>query len=455
MERARKMAYGLLSCTGRITITGMLIAIGKQFVDWTAAYQLFSVEERVIVPKLFEIATEVCLETLTPNQMIIAHMDDTIIRKVGKKVFGTSWRRDPLGPAFHTNFIWAQRFIQLSLSLHDEKMNCESRAIPIDFHHCPSVQKPSKNATSGDILIYKEQQKQQNLSLQGLERIKLLRAQLNNQGAEDRELFISVDGSYTNGTVLKNLPAKVTLIGRVRKDVHLNYLPETVKTKGRNCIYGAEVPTPEQIRQSDDIPWKEVQAWAAGKTHMFNVKVIKSLKWRAAGKDKIFQLVVIRPLGYRLKKGGKMLYRNPAYLICSDNDLAIDKLLQAYIWRWEIEVNFREEKTTNGCGDAQVRNEISAAKLPAFVVAMHAFIHLSDYVLKKNNMKVNLPKAKWEKTNANQRSSTNNILNIFRGYFWHENTAKSFSDFVENQHEIKSGNKTQNSYSSAAFYVRK
>jgi hypothetical protein len=454
MQRAKEMGYGLLSCMGRATVTGMLIAIGKQFSDWTAAYKLFTTD-RMNVTKLFEMSSQVCLENLESDQMLIAHMDDTIIRKVGKKIFGTSWRRDPLGPAFHTNFIWAQRFIQLSISLHDKEMNCQSRAIPIDFHHCPSVQKPSKGATEDELLGHKEAKKIQNLSVQGLERIKLLRERLDQQGAKERELILSVDGSYTNATILKNLPEGVTLIGRVRKDVHLNYLPETEKTKGRNRIYGKEVPTPEQIRQSDELPWLEVKAWAAGKCHTFNVKTIKSIRWRVAGKNHTLQLMVIRPLGYRLKKSGKILYRQAAYLICTDNDLSIEKLLQAYIWRWEIEVNFREEKTINGCGDAQVRNKISAAKLPAFVVAIHAFIHLADYITTKNKAKITLPKARWEKPEPNQRASTNNMLNLFRGYYWSEKSGKSFSDFVKNQHQIKSANNGTGVSSDAIFYIRK
>lgn len=153
-------------------------------------------------------------------------MDDTIIRKAGKKIHGTGWRRDPLGPAFHTNFIWAQRFIQLSLSLHDKGLNCKSRAIPVDFHHSPSVKKPSKNATEEELLEHKKEQKEQNLSKQGLERIKLIRERLDAQGAAQRELFLSVDGGYTNETILKDLPERVTLIGRIRKDTCLHYLPE-------------------------------------------------------------------------------------------------------------------------------------------------------------------------------------------------------------------------------------
>ena len=454
MQRAKELAFGLLSCTGRRTVTGMLIAVGKQFLDWTAAYQLF-MGTRIDIDKIFEVSSQVCLENLETDQMLIVHMDDTIIRKVGRKIAGTAWRRDPLGPAFHTNFIWAQRFTQLSLSLHDKGLNCSSRAVPVDFHHSPSVKKPSKNATQEELLEYKKAKKEQNLSKQGLERIKLFRKRLDGQGAGERELLLSVDGGYTNETIFKGLPEKVTLIGRIRKDAHLNYLPETEKTNGRKRVYGEEVPSPEQIRQSDDVPWEEVKAFAAGKSHTFSVKVVKSLKWRVAGGNHLLQLVVIRPLGYRLKKGGRMLYRKPAYLICTDNELSIEKLLQAYIWRWEIEVNFREEKTTNGCGDAQVRNEISSAKLPAFVVAMHAFLHLADHILTKKNANLALPKAKWEDAVPDQRPSTNNLLNLFRGYYWYGKLGKSFSDFVANQHQTQKAHNPIGECFSAVFYMRK
>ena len=433
----------------------MLIAVGRQFVDWTAAYQVFC-GSRMNTDHLFEVATKVCLEQLSPTQLIVAHMDDTILRKVGKKIHGTSWRRDPLGPAFSTNFIWAQRFIQLSLSLHSNTdINSQSRAIPVDFHHSPSVKKLAKNSSDEDKAAYKESQKQQNLSKQGLERIKLLRIRLDKQGAASRQLFLSVDGSYTNATILKGLPQGVTLIGRVRKDATLNYIPATEKTKGRNRKYGEAVPTPEHIRQSDDFAWQEVAGWAAGKKHTFNVKVVKSLKWRTAGQGHTFQLVIIRPLSYRLKNSGKLLYRKPAYLICSDNDLDIETLLQAYLWRWEIEVNFHDEKSNNGCGEAQVRNEISAVKVPQFVVAMHSFIHLANHIHSKLKPDIALPRAKWEQQKASIRTSTNNLLNNFRGCYVFEKLGKSFSDFVIKQRQIINAINPIIDAINPVFYIRK
>jgi hypothetical protein len=449
------LAHGLLSCTGRATITGMLIAVGRQFMDWTAAYQVFW-GSRMNTDHFFEVATKVCLEQLAPSQLLVAHMDDTVLRKVGKTIHGTGWRRDPLGPAFHTNFIWAQRFIQISLSLHDQRdLHSQSRAIAVDFHHSPSVKKIEKNASPEDRLVFKESRKQQNLSRQGLARIKSLRARLDRQGASTRPLFLSVDGSYTNATILKGLPQNVTLIGRVRKDATLNYLPESEKTKGRHRKYGKPALTPEQIRQSDDFSWQEVTGWAAGKKHVFNIKNIRSLKWRTAGQSHTFQLVVIRPLSYRLKNGGKLLYRKPAYLVCSDNDLDIGTLLQAYLWRWEIEVNFHDEKSTNGCGEAQVRNKVSAVKVPQFVVAMHAFIHLADYIHKKLNPDRNLPRAKWEQKNTRPRTSTNNILNNFRGCYVFEKLGKSFSDFVLKQRQIINAINPIIDVVNPIFYIRR
>ena len=143
-KRALELAHGLLNCMGRRTITGMITANGQQFKDWTAAYRLFKGSTMNVNELFSTIRKELITNHSTDQQPLYAHMDDTNIRKRGKKIAGTSWMRDPLGPPFHTNFIWGQRFIQLSISLPEQRGPSRSRAIPIDFHHCPSVKKPTK-----------------------------------------------------------------------------------------------------------------------------------------------------------------------------------------------------------------------------------------------------------------------------------------------------------------------
>lgn len=453
-ERVRQLAYGLLTCCGRHTVTGMLTASGQQFVDWTAAYRIFS-KERIAIGKLFEVSTKTILEELPANQLLIAHMDDTIIKKTGKNVPGTAWRRDPLGPPFQTNFIWGQRFLQISMALAQSETNCQSRAIPVDFHHCPTVKKPKKTASAEEVTFFNEEQKIAKLSKQGSMRIQALREQLDQHGAADQQLHLSVDGGYTNETVIKSLPPKVTLIGRIRKDTKLYELPRGSNLTGRKKVYGDQLPTPEQIRQSDQIPWQTAQAWAAGKIHDFKVKVIRDVRWRSAGQHHDLQLVVIKPLGYRLTKHSKVLYRQPAYLICTDSKLEIEKLLQTYLWRWEIEVNFRDEKTMLGCGQAQVRNPQSVESIPAFTVAMYAFILLASHRAYRQRNEFILPKANWDPVKDHQRLTSSEMINLLRAQLWFKNDEMSFSGFVKNEHLNKSLKNPVNPAVSALFYVRK
>jgi hypothetical protein len=452
-KKVSDLAKGLLNCYGRHTITGMLTGCGKQFVDWSATYKAFS-KNRVDIGGMFTSIVEKVVNTQIEHPYVIAHMDDTLIRKTGKKIPGTKWMRDPLGPAFHTNFVWGQRFLQLSLSLSSNIINCQSRSIPVDFHHCPAPMKPKKNATIEELNEYKAAQKKMKLTQQGSERIKVLREKLDNTSAKHKQLIMSVDGSYSNDIVFKNLPERTTLIGRIRKDTKLFAQPIQTENKGRKKMYGEQLPTPEQIRQDDGVPWQQIQAWASGKSHQFNVKIIKNVKWKSAGQDRTLQLVVIRSLGYRLNKGGKMLYRKPAYLLCTDNNLPIEELLQAYLWRWEIEVNFRDEKTIMGCGKAQVRNENSVAHLPAFTTVIYAMLHLAAYQSNLTREKNVLPKAKWDAVPKDSRLSTTEILNLFKCELWNKQNNYNFNDFVSSQIDSQNRRNNKNNLNTVMFYAR-
>jgi hypothetical protein len=441
---------GILTCMGRHTITGWLTASGDQFKDWSSAYRLFK-GERMDIDGIFGVIRRKIVGLIDPDERyVFAHMDDTLLRKKGKKVFGARWLRDPLGPPFQTNLIWGQRFIQLSLSCFTKTGAIQARAIPIDLHHCPTVRKPGKGGELRDWERYKETQKKSKLSVIGAERISLLRENLDQNGSTDKALVVSVDGSYTNEAVLKKLPANTTLIGRIRKDASLNLLPVPgPEGKGRRKVYGEALPTPEQIRQSEEYAWHTVQAWAAGKVHDFQLKVIQRVRWRKAGK-KDLKLVIIRPIAYRKTKNSRLLYREPAYLICTDPDMDLATLLQAYLWRWEIEVNFKEEKTILGCGQAQVRTEEACTKAPAFVAATYSLLMLAAHIAKNQA----LPRPKWYKIQKSVRMTTGDILNQFRAINWANHAKINFSDFVNTQKKLQSLKKSDIPTLAALFHAR-
>ena len=364
-------------------------------------------------------------------------MDDTLLRKSGRKIPGVAYRRDPMSPPFHVNFVRGQRFLQLAGLLPPAEGDGPARGIPVRFEHVPPVPKPGKNASDEEWQAYRQRQKVENLNTRAVEVLHEVRRELDErQGAAGRRFLVSVDGGYTNKTVLKNLPERTTLIGRIRKDAELFHppRPEDQSSVGPKRQYGRAAPTPEELRQDDSVPWQEVTAFAAGKRHTFRVKTLTPVLWKKAGAVLPLRLVVIAPIGYRLRKNSKILYRQPAFLICTDPDLPLDQLLQHYIWRWEIEVNHRDEKQIIGVGEAQVRAAQSVDRQPAFAVACYSVLLLADArEARTNPTSASLAPPKWSACGGSPgspplRRSTQKLIRQLRSEVWNDALNRLGSD---------------------------
>ena len=127
-------------------------------------------------------------------------------------------------------------------------------------------------------------------------------------------------------------------------------------------------------------------------------KEVSTLYWRLGSKRRALRLLVIAPTAYRNHKLGKTLYRQPAYLLTIDLKTAAVELIQAYFDRWQIEVNHREEKTTFGVGQAQVRSPLSVPRQPAFSVAIYAMLLLASLkAYGPQRSEAYLPLPKWRR----------------------------------------------------------
>lgn len=400
------------------TVTNLICASGGQHQDWTAHYRLYS-KDRVDEAVLFDRALETVLEHLPPGAPVVIGVDDTVVRKTGKHIHGSGWKRDPLGPAFQTNLVCAQRYLQCSVAWPLAGREGEARMIPVDFQHAPSPAKPSKNADPAAHGAYRELLKQQNLNRLTIERFAQLRARV---PIERRIIFVG-DGSFTNRLVINGRPAGTVYIGRSRKDLALHYLPAPTPTPrtGRRRVYGMPAPTPEALRTDDTVPWQNLEAFAAGRVHQFKIKTLGPVLWRKTGAGQPLLIVVIAPLGYRLRKGQRMLYRKPAYLLCTDPDLPLAELLQAYLWRWGVEVNFRDEKTLIGTGEAQVRTASSNRHLPAVTVTAYALLWVAALGLLAGGGRLRTlvpPKWRRDRQAAGQLPSTGELLRLLRYELW-------------------------------------
>jgi len=432
-HRARRLALSQLARLERHTLTGLLCSCGRQFVDGSADYRFFSKD--VWEPnQLFRPIIRGALKLLPDPRRLVVAIDDTLLRKSGKKTPGVAYRPDPLSPAFQTSLILAQRFVQFSLLVPGASgLPAAARGVPCRFEHVPSLKKPRKQATPQEQDAYREAVKQKNLNAATCRIIRQLRDELDRvHRAVAVHRVLVVDGSYTHQTIIHGLPRNTTLIGRIRKDAKLYYPHESSPRR-----YGPAAPTPEELRQDDQHPWQEVQAYAAGKVHTFRVKTLGPIFWQKTGTVLALRLVVIAPVGYRLTEGGRLLYRQPAYLICTAVNLGLQQLVQEYLWRRDIEVNHRDEKQIIGVGQAQVRWPKSVDRQPPFAVASYSGLLIGAMIAYgPEGLDKVLPLPKWQDQGARCRLSTHRLVQLLRHEVWglalEDIAADRSTDFVIN-----------------------
>lgn len=408
-ELAQHMVAHLL-CTQRRTVTGLLNTLGRQQQDWSKAYRLY--KEHVDSTTIFAPILDGVLELIPEDTALNVAIDDSHLRKTGKKVSGAGWYRDPLGPQFHTNLMWSQRFIQLSAAVPDPNNPKRSRMIPIAVTQIPKLPKLAKDALPQEIEHYEKIKALNSPGAHAVRILQQLRQHLDaSAGYADKFIWVSGDGDYSNSTLLPQLPPKTVYIGRTRTDIHLRSVPKKPlrPTPGRPCSYGKKLPTPEELRKDKTIDWKHAEiANGPKKTTKVRYKRIERAKWHVAGEKAVVQIVVIAPLRYKKRKDGPWCYTQPAYLVCTDPNVPVVELIQTYLWRWGIEVNFKEEKQLFGAGQTQVRNKSSVSSAPAVCIATYAALLLAGiraYGFDSKPPSVSPPKWYPQKNNARLTSS--------------------------------------------------
>lgn len=284
-----------------------------------------------------------------------------------------------------------------------------------------------------------------------------LRASLDQDGdGKQRTLLLAFDGGYTNATMLKQIPARTVCVGRIRKDAKLYFTPDParVKPRGRRLRYGDAAPTPEQLRTDESQPWQTMIFVHSGITHTLRYKRLGGLMWRVAGVDQLLQLIVIAPLAYRLRKGSRLLYREPAFLICTDPVMDPRPIIETYFQRWDIEKNFRDEKTLLGVGQAQVRNPASVESAPALTVAAYGMLLVAGQRAFGSSTDGLLPQPKWAASSQGPRTSTQQLLHQLRAEVWGRGLGiDHFSGFAYEASPVTKPEKCSFSLASAVCYA--
>lgn len=371
-QRARNYAFAILGGFGvKRTLSNISISTGELDKKPSAIYKFFS-KLKWNSDELFNPILEKSLKYFNKGYIAIG-VDDSKFKKTGKKIPNASWHRDPMSPPFHTNLMWGSRFLQFSVLLPlYEKFSNTCRAIPIRFIDAPPLKKPGKRATSEEKDTYVEAKMTHNLSTIFVDHARKLRDFLTGIGFASMRIIFVCDGSFCNTICMTMTIANSFILARCRKNAVLCFKAEGDKRrKYSECKF-----TPESVRKDKSISYRKKLFYYGGEYRTVRFKEVKKVLWQRVTKTLSLRLIVIAPLPY--VRGGIRNYREPAYLLTTDLETPVEDLIQMYLDRLQIEYNFRDEKSFIGVGHAQVRNEKSVSKAPAFAVAVYSALLLAS-----------------------------------------------------------------------------
>ncbi len=112
---------------------------------------------------------------------------------------------------------------------------------------------------------------------------------------------------------------------------------------------GKLLPKPEALARNERQAWRTCKALVYGKIKTLHYKTIDAQWYRACGAS-LIRVIVVRV------DTGRLAFR---VFFCTNVDLPIDKILEAYARRWAIEVTFRDLKQLLGFGPSLNRRSPS------------------------------------------------------------------------------------------------
>lgn len=421
LERAIALAVGLLCTQDRANTSNAIIVLGKKGKDWSADHRLFS-RSPWEPEDLFDCVVQESLAHVSKDWVVLAY-DDTRLKKSGNKIAGAQFFIDPCAKckAFHPNLMYGLRFLQCSvmIPLHDTPER-SARAVPISFEHAPCAKKPGKKASQEQIAQYKKDKAQTNLSTQFVASLGRQRERLDRMGASDRLLIAAVDGSFCNKACLGQIPERSVILARTRKDAKLCF----AEPKGSRRTYSLHKFTPESVLKDETRPFNTVNVTFGRAERELRYKQVENVLWQGGTKTRRLTLLVLAPTPYQVSPNAPKNYRDPAFLLCTRVGLDAQRLIQAYIDRWQIECNHKDEKDILRVGQAQVWSKPAIPRQPPFAVAAYSILLLATlraYGSGRTNHFSELPK--WRR--AQRRPSLKDMLELFRSEFNHPDSAIS------------------------------
>jgi DDE superfamily endonuclease len=328
------LAVGFWAQPGLHTVTGMLCGARLQQAWHHARAHRFFSSARWSTDQLGLVLLDLILALLvgdgTPVRLVI---DDTLMRRVGRKIFGAQWHHDPLAPGRH-RIAWANNWVVLGVLVDLPFIAHRPVCLPILARLWQPKRTPGRLDLAGEL-------------------VKLVCGHLGT-----RRVDLVLDGAYA-GKQLRRLPKQVTVTLRLRADARLHRPapPRRPGTRGRPRTKGDRLPELCTIAGMVHTPFALHQVTRYGQGGIAAIAGFACL-WPAVFGTHPVQVVLVRapdaPDGFDLALVSTDLAATPAQLV------------ERYAARWQVEVCFHQARQVAGVGQARNRTRLAVQRTVPF-----------------------------------------------------------------------------------------
>lgn len=341
------LVCGLLACTGRRTVCGMLVA-ARLSRTWShdRVHRFFSAA-RWSTEQLSAVAARLVAAWLVADgQPVTVAIDDTLFHRRGPKVHAAGWFHDGSAAGSHkvgygNNWVIAAIVVWLPFT---------TRPVALPVAAALVGKKPSQSRS--------QQRKQQKHGTQTGTRLALARGLVEHLAAAlpDRRIEVVADAAYA-GKVLRGLPGQITWTTRMRAKAGL-YQPAPPPTgkRGRPAQCGAHLPKPEQL--ANTLTFTPTTVYRYGQKATLGLAALRCL-WHGVFGTQEVQVVFVRnqtttTTGYDIA------------LVSTDLSATAAQLVERYATRWSVEVAIEDAKQTTGVGQARNRTPTAVQRTVPF-----------------------------------------------------------------------------------------
>jgi hypothetical protein len=341
----RALLVGQISQTERRTVCGMLVGARLAGVwEHSRAHRFFSRARWQPDQLGLMLAVLIVERFLEPDAAVLVAVDDTLLQRWGRKVYGCFYHHDATANSDKTAVAWGNNWVVVGICVTLPFME-RTVCLPVLFRlwqprrpEYATVDKPDPERPGKPVMAR--------------ELVDLLAGRL-----PGRRIDLVGDAAYAT-EAWRGLPATVTVTSRLRCNAAI-YAPAPERTgkRGRPRKWGARLGKLAQIATDPATRWTEHTVRRYGKTETLKLHVIDCL-WEPLGAETPVRVILLgddtKPAGYQLA------------LITTDLDSTPAQIVERYCDRWAIEVCFEEAKHQAGVGDPENRTENAVTRTVPF-----------------------------------------------------------------------------------------